>query len=270
MKSTIYVAPPDQHLLIEDGCVLTSRGPRENLHRPAIDPLFRSAARTYGARVIGVILSGMLDDGASGLMAVKLKGGLAVVQDPAEAAFPEMPMRAWDYAGAECVLPVARIQELLVNAANANGAGGGNSRAGQKSAGGLSPRALPLEVENALMEKDPAREQNGKPSVYACPDCHGVLWEVKEGNLVRYRCRVGHSYTEETLNVALSKTMEDTLWASKRVLEEKADLMRRMASRVDQTVAARYQEEAERVQSHAAAIGTLLAEEGNKRAGAAD
>lgn len=271
MKSTIYVAPPDQHMLIEDGYVLSSRGPRENLHRPAIDPLFRSAARAYGPRVIGIIFSGLLDDGASGLMAVKLKGGLAVVQDPAEAAFPDMPERAWHYAGAEYVLPVSGIERLLVNSVNGHvkephahpekrlAAKSAKSVGAKISAG----KALAVEAQNADIENQPIKEQLGMPSVYACPDCHGVLWEVEEGNLLRYRCRVGHSYTAETLNVAFSKATEDTLWASMRALEEKADLLRRTASRSAPRSAARYEEEAEACQNHAAAIRDMLAQDGN-------
>ena|SRR5690242_17140964 len=271
MKSTIYVAPPDQHLLIEDGCVLSSRGPRENLHRPAIDPLFRSAAYAYGPRVIGIILSGLLDDGSSGLMAVKLKGGLAVVQDPAEAAFPEMPERAWRYAGAEYVLPVSGIERLIVN--SVNGRSGGppslpgkqlTMRSGATSVARKRSRskALSVETQHPDIEKPPVREQLGTPSVYACPDCHGVLWELKEGNLLRFRCRVGHSYTAEALNVALSQATEDTLWASMRALEEKADLLRRMASRSRPRAAERYEEEAEGCDNHAAAIREILAADG--------
>ncbi len=260
MKSTIYVAPPDQHLLIEDGCVLTSRGPRENLHRPAIDPLFRSAARAYGPRVIGIILSGLLDDGASGLMAVKMKGGLAVVQDPAEAPFPDMPERALEYAHAEYVLPIAQIQQLILNSANGHNLKAHESH-GRKQLKTPSDRAIIVEAKNPDLKNAPLKEHVGAPSVYACPDCQGVLWEIKEGDLVHYRCRVGHSYTTETLNVAFSKATEDTLWASMRALEEKADLLRRMASRSDERAAARLHEEAETIEAHAAQIRNILAEE---------
>lgn len=270
MKSTIYVAPPDRHLLIEDGCVLASRGPRENLHRPAIDPLFRSAARAYGPRVIGIILSGLLDDGSSGLMAVKLKGGLAVVQDPAEAAFPEMPERAWQYAGAEYVLPISGIRQLLLNSANGQTNGQGararRPRSGMEVDSRLGSKALAVEAQHADIERPPVKEQLGMPSVYACPDCHGVLWEVKEGNLLRFRCRVGHAYTAETLNVAMSKAMEDMLWASMRALEEKADLLRRMVSRSQERSALRYEEEAETCDSHVAAIREMLARGANSLA----
>jgi two-component system chemotaxis response regulator CheB len=271
MKSTIYVAPPDQHLLIDDGCVLCSRGPRENLHRPAIDPLFRSAARVYGPRIIGIILSGLLDDGSSGLMAVKLKGGLAVVQDPAEALFPEMPERAWHYARAEYVLPVSGIERLLVNSVNGRRSTQTNGHAGKvhrprsrkRLTSGATSGALATKARNADLEKPSVKEQLSAPSVYACPDCHGVLWEVKEGNLLRFRCRVGHSYTAETLNVALSNSMEDTLWAGMRALKEKAGLLKRMASRADRRAAALYEEEAEAYENHAAIIREMLAREAN-------
>lgn len=270
MKSTIYVAPPDQHLLIEDGCVLCRRGPRENLHRPAIDPLFRSAARAYGPRVIGIILSGLLDDGSSGLMVVKLKGGLAVVQDPAEAPFPEMPENAWHYARAEYVLPITGIERLLINSAN------GDAKepelhperllATRATRGGartkvLGGKALCVEVQRTDLETSPVKEQLGTPSVYACPDCHGVLSEMKEGNLLRFRCRVGHSYTAETLNVAVSQSTEETLWAAMRALEEKSDLLRRLAARSKPRSAARFEEGAETAANHVAAIRAILAQE---------
>lgn len=272
MKSTIYVAPPDQHLLIEDGCVFTSRGPRENLHRPAIDPMFRSAARAYGPRVMGIVLSGLLDDGASGLMAVKMKGGLAVVQDPAEAPFPDMPRQAGQYARADYTLPVAQIEQLILSSANGRVGGGRGTgretvvagRVSNKAAKKRANKALALEVDNADIEEIPVKEQVGMPSVFACPDCHGVLWEVKEGELARYRCRVGHSYTAETLNVAFSNATEDTLWAGMRALEEKADLLRRMVARSEPRAAARYEEEAHTIENHATAIRDMLAEEGGR------
>ena len=260
MKSTIYVAPPDQHLLIEDGCVLTSRGPRENLHRPAIDPLFRSAARVYGPRVIGIILSGLLNDGSSGLMAVKSRGGLAVVQDPAEAAFPEMPERAWHYAGAEYVLPVSGIERLLINSVN------GHAKLSLPRRAKPADQALALETRNASLENQPVKEQLGMPSVYACPDCHGVLWEVDEEKLLRFRCRVGHSYTAEALNVALSQSMESALWTAMRALEEKADLLRRMAARADRRAATRFAEQAESYHQHAAALRNMLVQGGTRAA----
>jgi two-component system chemotaxis response regulator CheB len=263
MKSTIYVAPPDHHLLIEDGYVLASRGPRENLHRPAIDPLFRSAARSYGPRVIAIVLSGLLDDGSSGLMAVKMKGGLAVVQDPAEAAFPEMPERAWHYAHAEYVLPVSGIERLVKNSVDGYAKTPlSNPARGLTTTNPDANKTLMIETSKSKLENAPVKEQVGMPSVYACPDCHGVLWEVKEGNLLRFRCRVGHSYTAETLNVALSQGMEDALWASMRALEEKADLLRRMASRSEPKAADRYTEEAERCDKHASEIREILAENG--------
>jgi len=250
-RGVIYVAPPDRHLLVEDGYVEVSRGPRENRHRPAIDPLFRSAARWHGRRVIGVVLSGQLDDGSSGLMAVKIAGGMTVVQDTSEALCPEMPSRAKLYAGAEYELPVARIAELLVEATSNQGASGA-------AAENDMPDELRNEAEKAKLESQANKDKNGKPSAFACPECHGVMWEMEEGKLLRFRCRVGHAYTAEALRTALSDSVEEALWAAMRTLEEKAALLRRIGARAGERQAISYNEEAGGYDKHAETIRDLL------------
>jgi two-component system chemotaxis response regulator CheB len=254
-RGTIYIAPPDRHLLVEDGVMDVSRGPRENRHRPAIDPLFRSAARSYGRRVIGVVLSGQLDDGASGLMAIKMRGGLTVVQDRNEALSPEMPTRAKEYADAEYELPVAQIAELLVREVG--------SGAREKTVSGMEnemAEKLDNEAEKAKLESQANKEKEGKPSAFACPECHGVMWEMEEGKLVRYRCRVGHSFTEQSLTVAYSESVEEALWASMRVLEEKGALLRRIGARAGERQAIAYNDEARGYDRHVETIRQLLME----------
>lgn len=253
---SIYVAPPDLHLLIERGRVRTSRGPRENRHRPAVDPMFRTAARAYGARVAGVILSGQLDDGSAGLLAVKMAGGLTVVQDPAEAVCPEMPSRAIRYAGAEHVLRIAEIAKLIVSLSKAT------SPAAPSKEEELMADELTNEVNAANLESEPEK-RTGKPSAFSCPECHGVLWELEEGEHLRFRCRVGHAYTASALRVALSESTEDALWAAMRVLKEKASLLRRMSARTAEHAAARYRDEAEGFENHAETIREILIENQN-------
>lgn len=251
-RGTIYIAPPDRHLLVEEGYVQVTRGPRENRHRPAIDPLFRSAARCYGSRVIGVVLSGQLDDGSSGLMAVKMRGGLTVVQDTGEALCPEMPTRAKHYADAEYELPVAEIANLLVREA-----GRGESREGV-SVVEQEMRGQENEAEKAKLESQANKEKAGEPSAFACPECHGVMWEVEEGELLRFRCRVGHAYTAEVLRTALSDSVEEALWAAMRTLEEKAALLMRIGARVGGRQARSYSEEAGGYEKHVETIRELL------------
>lgn len=251
----IYIAPPDRHLLVEDGIMDVSRGPRENRHRPAIDPLFRSAARTYGRRVIGVVLSGQLDDGSSGLMAIKMRGGMTVVQDRDEALSPEMPSRAKEYAEAEYELPVAEIAELLARVV-----GNGAAMESDGHAENDMAEELDNEAYKAKLESQANKEKNGKPSAFACPECHGVMWELEEGKLVRYRCRVGHSYTEESLRVAYSDSVEEALWAAMRVLEEKGALLRRIGARAGERQAAAYNDEAAGYDQHVETIRKLLVE----------
>jgi two-component system, chemotaxis family, protein-glutamate methylesterase/glutaminase len=255
---TIYVAPPDFHLLIDQGKVRLSRGPRENRHRPAVDPMFRSAARAYGSRVAGLILSGQLDDGAAGLLAVKMAGGLTVAQDPGEALCPEMPSRSIEYAGVDHILPVREIAPLLIEAST--------MCVPAAPSGTDSSIGNGMEQDNGNGKISSASQRNGpsgEPSAFSCPECHGVLWEVEQGKLLRFQCRVGHAFTADALRVALSDSAEDALWAAMRVLEERAALLRRMASRSRGQTAARYHDEAGGYAKHATTIRNILVETQN-------
>lgn len=217
----IYVAPPDRHLMIRDGTIRISRGPRENRHRPAIDPLFRTAARFYGDRVIGIVLSGHLDDGAAGLHAVHSCGGISIVQDPADAVAHQMPEAALRYGSADYVLAIDQIGPRVVDLVDSCG-----SNAMQKK----KPEAKPIESEGMEnLNVSHSNEGAGVPSPFACPDCGGVLWELKAGEMVRFRCRVGHAYTMATLAEEQQDGVEDALWAAMRALEEKAALNTRMS-----------------------------------------
>ena len=190
-RGVIYVAPPDRHLTLQPGHVRLSRGPRENGHRPSVDPLFRSAARAYGARVIGVVLSGNLDDGTAGLAAVRRHGGVTVVQDPADAMYAGMPASAIGHVDVDHVVPAAEIAALLAALVDEP----------------LPPAAAVSEprddLEVGIAELEPAAlagdERPGMPSGYSCPSCHGSLFEIQEGEVVRFRCRVGHAFGSDTL-----------------------------------------------------------------------
>ena len=251
-QGRVYVAPSDHHLLVDDGHMKLTRGPRENRHRPAIDPLFRTAARSYGSRVVAILLSGLMDDGAAGLMAVRMRGGLAVVQDPAEAVYAEMPARAIQYSGADCILRVEDMAKLIVKLAQ--------EEPPSKSNIAEADMPQPGTPDKADLEASSQQEKEGTPSPFACPECHGVLWEVKEGELLRFRCRVGHAYTADALRMAMSESTEDALWASMRALEEKAAVLRRMAPRSVGKLAAAYTEEAEACEQHARSIRDILSE----------
>jgi len=217
----IYVAPPDRHLMIEPGRIRVVRGPTENRHRPAIDPLFRSAARAYGPRVIGVILTGTLDDGTAGLVAVKVGGGLAVVQDPSDAFCAGMPKSALRYVEVDYVLPLREIGPLLTRL----------SRDSLESVVGPVSEEMVKETKLAEFDMETMQDDDkpGTPSAFSCPDCSGVLWEIEEGNLLRFRCRVGHAYSTDSMNGAQDEAIERALWAGLRALEERAALSRRMA-----------------------------------------
>lgn len=223
----IYVAPPDYHLLVERDFVRVIRGPKENRYRPAVDPLFRSAALAYGPRVVGVILTGALDDGTAGMRAVKLRGGTGVVQDPKEALYPGMPSSAVENTKVDYVLPLAEIAPLLVRLARE-----------EADEEGAYPVPDDLKTEGRIAEQEMNSEQMiasveklGRTSVFTCPDCHGTLWELHDGELLRYRCHVGHAYTADSLEAEQSEALEDALWSGLRALEEKVVFAKRMAVR---------------------------------------
>lgn len=232
-RGHIYIGRPDHHLLIEDCNVRVQRGPRENRHRPAIDPLFRTAAREYGPRVIGVVLSGLQDDGSAGLYAVKQRGGIAIVQDPKDTLWKEMPARALSYSSPHYVLRTQDIAPNLIRLVEASEPVMVRNSKSKKSNGKNNKNRVGgsqgLERPTVNLETAHSDEGEGTPSVFACPECHGVLWELKDDKMVRFRCRVGHSYGEESLARELSMGSEAALWAAVRALEEKAAMQRRAA-----------------------------------------
>jgi two-component system, chemotaxis family, protein-glutamate methylesterase/glutaminase len=219
----IYVAPPDHHLLVEPGVVRTTRGPRENRFRPAVDPLFRSAAQTYGPRVIGVVLTGYLDDGTAGLWTVKRLGGTTIVQDPDDALVPFMPLNAMTHVAVDYCLPLEEIAPLLVRL---------TTGAAEEEGAYQVPKEVEIEVNIAKEQKpiDAGVLELGEPSNYACPECHGVLLQMKEGTLSRFRCHTGHAYSIESLLADITEKMDDALWNSIRAFEEGELFMRQMAA----------------------------------------
>lgn len=214
----IYVAPPDHHLLVEWGYVRLSRGPKENRFRPAIDVLFRSAAHSYGERVIGVVLSGSLDDGAAGLYAIKERGGIAIVQEPSDALHSSMPKAALQAVDVDYCVPIIEMGALLAHLVN---------------------KAIPVQEMNPVSKKMDievgiAREDNGLDmgimklgefSPYTCPECHGVLLQLKEGSLIRFRCHTGHAYSLNTLLAEVTQSIEESLWDGIRTIEASEMLM---------------------------------------------
>jgi two-component system chemotaxis response regulator CheB len=217
-------------MIVEGNLLRVLQGPRENLHRPAIDPLFRSAAASYGRRAIGVILTGALDDGTSGLMVVDAHGGAAIVQDPRTAVFSSMPESALEQVPGAQVLPLQEMGERLVQLVEqklpdpVSSGGGWNVRPGVETEKEI--RIAELNMSTVEDENQP-----GRPSAFACPDCGGVLWEIDDNGFLRFRCRVGHAFTARHLGTEQRHAIETALWAALRALEESASLYSRMAER---------------------------------------
>lgn len=227
----IYVARPDQHLLLEPGQVRLTHGPREQGHRPAIDPLFRSAAHAFGARVAGVILSGTLDDGTAGLMEIKAHGGVALVQQPEEASYPGMSLSAIRNVQVDYVAPAQELAAILDGLARDHGQPAAHSAgydAHRFDPAGHRKTADPAVAGTASLRNP---EELGRASSMVCPECGGVLFESERGQFLHFRCHVGHAYSEEALFASQSRALEGALWSAVRALEEKADLSRRLADR---------------------------------------
>jgi two-component system, chemotaxis family, protein-glutamate methylesterase/glutaminase len=217
----IYIGPPERHLLVNDDRLILGTGPRENNARPAIDPMLRSLALCCGPRSIGVILTGTLGDGAAGLLALRDCGGIAVVQDPNDAAYAEMPATALSKATPDYVAGLEEMPALL-------------KRLIQEPVGKVMPIPESLKYEVAIAANGHAgmtdMDRLGRRSVLACPDCHGVLWEIDDGTLVRYRCHVGHAYTAEAMSVALDDGLRRALGSALRALDERVALAQRLQS----------------------------------------
>src|SRR5215472_97806 len=206
--SQIYVAAPDRHLILENRHISLVHGPKENRTRPAIDPLFRSAAVNYGARVIGVLLSGSLDDGTAGLRAIKQRGGVTIVQDPTEAVYSSMPESAIYNSAIDHVVKADAIAPLLRQLI-------AEEIPEQEESASMSSD-LRKENEVSMQQSEPAEmietaNELGQLSMFTCPECHGTLWELKDGELLRYRCHVGHVYSIDSLDAEQGERHEGAL-----------------------------------------------------------
>jgi two-component system chemotaxis response regulator CheB len=223
----IYVAPPDHHLLVESGRVAVKRGPKENRFRPSIDALFRSAAYNYGSKAIGVVLSGALDDGTSGLWTLKRLGGTAIVQHPDEARFESMPLSASEQVNVDYSLPAAEIGPVI-------------GRLTQMRAASLEadPEVRQrVETELAIAREGGAFQKGimdiGELTPFTCPECHGVLVRLKEDRMTRYRCHTGHGYSDSALLGAVTQSTGEHLWQVMRSFEEAVMLVEHMGRHIE-------------------------------------
>ncbi|WP_350494732.1 chemotaxis protein CheB [Roseiconus lacunae] len=252
-KGSVYVAVPDHHLLIERDCIRTAIGPKENYARPAADPMFRSAAVHHGGAAVGVVLTGMLDDGSAGLEAIKQCGGKALAQHPETAIAPDMPSNAIRYCDVDGVLPLDGIAAAM-------------SLLAESSAGDSVPPSQTLLTELAFAQSVesniPAEQRIGQLSPYMCPDCSGQMWQVDQTSLRRFRCHVGHAHTIKSLVEYHSDAAERMGWSMLRTLREKERMIRQLADEEDQKgntdVAAIYRQQAEAVGQQAALISNAI------------
>jgi len=214
----IYIAPPDHHMLVNGNRISLSKGPKENRARPAIDPLFRTAAAAYGSSVIGVILTGGLDDGTAGLSAVKESGGTTVVQDPADALYSSMPTSALKYVGADHTVPlveIAPLLALLVKRPTETSVDLPVSHRNEIESNFVQMKAMPMKDMDVI----------GSHAGVSCPECHGPMWKIHDEKLHRYRCHVGHAYTAQAMAEGQIEAQETHLWQALRLMKERVSLI---------------------------------------------
>jgi two-component system, chemotaxis family, protein-glutamate methylesterase/glutaminase len=251
----VRVAPPDRHMLLERERVRVLFGPRHNRHRPAIDPLFRTATREFGARVIGVILSGSLDDGTAGLYAIKRRGGLAFVQDPQTAVMSSMPQSAIEQVAVDFVGPVRDLARQIVKHVN--------DRVPD------DPPAPDRRLEEEIRAHLGVRadmDALGMPSVFTCPECHGTLWIADASGPPMFQCRVGHGYTAASLLSDHEASVETALWSAARALDENISMRRHIAERMreinDERSAETIEETTREAEAHAQKLREILRSRG--------
>ncbi len=255
---TIYVAREDRHLMVEPDRVIVSKGPRENRFRPAVDTLFRSAAHAYRERVIGIVLSGALNDGASGMWTINRFGGIAIVQDPREAMFPDMPNGVMHYTEVNHVLPASRIGALLATLCR-------EEIVPSRRDGGVAEEKLfKIEIEIAKGKNglEMGILQHGDKSALAYPECHGALTQFEEGRLLRFRCHTGHAHTAESLLASVRDNVEKSMWEVIRGMEESKILLDRMALQMeegnDPEAATRYRKRGAEIQQQAVQVRHVI------------
>lgn len=241
----VYVAPADRHLLAIDNRIRLSSGPTENGHRPAIDPLFRSLARAFGPRAVGVVLSGARDDGAAGLATIAARGGLTVVQDPTDALYPSMPRAALEQVTPDHIVSAAKMGSILAEI---------TTLTLPPAAGQATDPLLNAEVAMSDLASLTSDELPGDPAGYGCPSCGGALFELDRVPVPRYRCRIGHAWSPDSLLDEQAIALEGAMWMALRALEEKSELSRRMAMTRPQAGTAR----AERHRGMADEAGELI------------
>lgn len=224
VKGCIYIAPPNQHLIVRKGKIVIGKGPQEGRWRPSIDVLFRSAAAAYGSRVTGIILTGLLDDGKAGMEDIKKAGGTTIIQDPNEAEYPDMPLAVINSMEVDHCIPLSEMGSVL------------HDIIATKPSEFPIPKELIIEAEIAekvLISFDNL-EQIGSRGLFACPDCGGGLFEIKGSNGDRFRCHIGHAYTEKDFAMRQSEALESTLWIALRIMEERKNLFERMENNNNQ------------------------------------
>lgn len=241
----VYTAPPDRHLLVEAGLVRLSAGPRENGHRPSVDPTFASLAAAYGERAVGVILSGTRDDGTRGMLAIQRAGGTTLVQEPAEALFDGMIRSAERVLDVDGTLPVAELAARLAAFSD-------------ESTTPASPRRM--ELHEMDRETDPTQDRTA--TRYTCPDCGGALWRHEDGGAISFKCSVGHAYSPESFDGEQVREIENALWASARLLGDRRTLLTEMAERAEgrgyDSSAATFRQQAAEVESVESTIRRLI------------
>jgi two-component system chemotaxis response regulator CheB len=213
----LYLAPSDQHLMVDEaGKILITKGAQENRSRPAIDPLFRSAAVAFGNKVIGILLTGYLDDGTAGMKVIKRCGGICIVQDPEDADYPDMPQNAINQVKIDYRLPIAEMGGLLYQLL-------------KRKIGKRKPVPKDILIEAKIAERVLSDLQSvnalGNQVPFNCPGCGGVLWQVDSGNSLRYRCHTGHAYTAAALLAEQTAKIEETMWTALRMFEERRNLL---------------------------------------------
>jgi two-component system chemotaxis response regulator CheB len=252
-RGAIYLTPPDRHLLLEAKTMRVVRGPRENAVRPAIDPLFRSAAAHHGSRVVGVVLTGLRDDGAAGLRAIRQSGGIAVVQDPRDAAFPDMPRSALAHVPEAHVVPLAEMPALLARLAR---------EPAPEDHSAPEDVVREARITAGYSDSDAPLDRIGELTTFNCPECDGPLWEIDGGDRARFRCRIGHALSEELLGELQSEQVERSLLVAMRTLEERSRLLGRLRKRAEESGGprggSRFEREYEEMLAHIEVLKELL------------